>query len=80
MQFSLIYEFIFYFRKVENFLNNKGIEFINRKMTTIDINNLRKSDSDMNQGNNEITDSNNPDDKTSNEQKQQVADVVSGYD
>ena len=49
-------------------------------MTTIDINNLRKSNSDMNQGNNEITDSNNPDDKKSNEQKQQIADVVSGYD
>jgi hypothetical protein len=78
--FLLIYEFIFYFQKFENFLNNKGIEFINRKMTTIDINNLRKSNSDMNQGNNEITDSNNPDDKKSNEQKQQIADVVSGYD
>ena len=26
----LIYEFIFYFQKVENFLNNKGIEYANK--------------------------------------------------
>ena len=43
--FLLLYEFIFYFQKVENFLNNKGIEFINRKMSTIDIDNLRKKGS-----------------------------------
>ena len=39
----LLYEFIFYFQKVENFINSKGIEFINRKKTTMDMSNLEKS-------------------------------------
>ena len=83
--FLLIYEFIFHFQKVENFLNNKGIEFINRKKTTIDINNLEKS------MNNKITptpqQSNNINinnisvaDKNSSQQNQQIVDVVSGYE
>ena len=83
----LIYEFIFYFQKVESFLNNKGIEFINRKKTTMDINNLEKSNAKMNPGseqniNNDVNNngvaiqnSNNP-----NQQNQQIVDVVSGYE
>ena len=83
----LIYEFIFYFQKVETFLNNKGIEFINRKMDTIDINNLAKNNSkeiggkglEQNIG---IENSDNPNiiDNKTNQQKQQIADVVSGYE
>ena len=84
----LIYEFIFYFQKVENFLNNKGIEFINRKKTTIDINNLEKGlENKMNQSNapnNNVNITNNIGssivDKSNNQQNQQIVDVVSGYD
>jgi hypothetical protein len=86
--FLLIYEFIFYFQKVENFLNNKGIEFINRKKTTIDINNLDKNlENKMNQSNapnNNINITNNIGssivDKSTNQQNQQIVDVVSGYE
>ena len=79
----LIYEFIFYFQKVENFLNNKGIEFINRKMSTIDIDNLRKN---VNQGDagdkNGVSnsDNKNSNDNKTNQHKQQIEDVVSGYE
>ena len=81
--FLLIYEFIFYFQKVENFLNNKGIEFINRKMGTfdIDMNNIQKKMNDNN-GTNSVTNSENPNviDKKANQQKKQIEDVVSGYE
>ena len=83
----LVYEFIFYFQKVENFLNNKGIEFINRKKTTIDINNLEKSNAKMNRSleknNNNDANISNIDDKNANsqsQQNQQIVDVVSGYE
>ncbi len=79
----LIYEFIFYFQKVENFLNNKGVEFINRKKTTIDIN-LEKSIANkttpnIDQNPNDIN-INKIDDKNHNQQNQQIVDVVSGYE
>ena len=76
----LLYEFIFYFQKVENFINSKGIEFINRKKTTMDMSNLGKSI------NNDVGRSSNPNanniggqDKA-NSQQQQIVDVVSGYE
>ena len=76
----LLYEFIFYFQKVENFINSKGIEFINRKKTTMDMSNLEKSI------NNDVGRSSNPNanniggqDKA-NSQQQQIVDVVSGYE
>ena len=79
----LFYEFIFYFQKVENFLNNRGIEFINRKMGTfdIDINNIQKTGND-NSTRNSVTNSDNPNtnDKKTNQQKKQIEDVVSGYE
>ena len=84
--FLLIYEFIFYFQKVENFLNNKGIEFINRKMSTIDIDNLRKKRSgdidDKTLGKtNSVSGSDNVNsDHKTKQQKQQIEDVVSGYE
>ena len=85
--FLLIYEFIFYFQKVETFLNNKGIEFINRKMDTIDINNLAKNNSKEIGGKGleqsiGIGNSDNPNiiDNKTNQQKQQIAEVVSGYE
>ena len=79
----LIYEFIFYFQKVENFLNNKGVEFIKRKKTTIDIN-LEKSIANkttpnIGQNPNDIN-INKIDDKNHNQQNQQIVDVVSGYE
>jgi len=76
----LLYEFIFYFQKVENFINSKGIEFINRKKTTMDMSNLEKSI------NNNIGHSSNPNANNSsgqnnaNNQQQQIVDVVSGYE
>ena len=81
--FLLIYEFIFYFQKVENFLNNKGIEFINRKMDTFDINaNIIQKKMNDNTGTNSVTNSENPNanDKKTNQQKKQIEDVVSGYE
>ena len=77
----LIYEFIFYFQKVESFLNSKGVEFINRKMSTIDINDVKKSGIG-NIGGNEVGNSENPNvnDKKTTQQKQQIEDVVSGYE
>ena len=81
--FLLFYEFIFYFQKVENFLNNRGIEFINRKMGTfdIDINNIQKKGND-NSTRNSVTNSDNQNatDKKTNQQKKQIEDVVSGYE
>ena len=86
----LIYEFIFYFQKVENYLNNKGIEFVNRKMTTFDINNINKlqkstdvnGDKGQEGENNDVGMSDNPNaqDKATSQHKQQIADVVSGYE
>ena len=38
----LIYEFIFYFAKVETFLSNKGIQFDNKDKPTFDIDMLEK--------------------------------------
>ena len=38
----LIYEFIFYFTKVENFLSSKGIEFENKGQSTFDLETLEK--------------------------------------
>lgn len=83
--FLLIYEFIFYFQKVENFLNNKGIEFINRKQTTIDMNNLEKSMNVKMTPTPEKSDNININkismaDKNSGQQNQQIVDVVSGYE
>ena len=80
----LIYEFIFYFQKVENFLNNKGVEFINRKKTTIDMNNLEKSlnnrtSPNIGQSSNDMN-INKIDDKNQNQQNQQIVEVVSGYE
>ena len=80
----LIYEFIFYFQKVENFLNNKGVEFINRKKTTIDMNNLEKSinnktSPNIDQNSNDMN-INKIDDKNQNQQNQQIVEVVSGYE
>ena len=82
----LIYEFILYFQKVENFLNSKGIEFINRKKTTIDINNLeqnleKKMNSSNGQNNSNITNNIGSSivDKSPNQQNPQIVDVVSGY-
>ena len=78
----LIYEFIFYFQKVENILNNKGIEFINRKKTTLDMNNLEKN-SNLEQNNKNDVNINNIDNKSINsqiQQNQQIVDVVSGYE
>ena len=80
----LIYEFIFYFQKVENFLNNKGVEFINRKKTTIDMNNLEKSinnktSPNIGQNSNDMN-INKIDDKNQNQQNQQIVEVVSGYE
>ena len=77
----LFYEFIFYFQKVESFLNSKGVEFINRKMSTIDINDVKKSGIG-NSGGNEVGNSENPNvnDKKTTQQKQQIEDVVSGYE
>ncbi len=86
----LIYEFIFYFQKVENYLNNKGIEFVNRKMTTFDINNINKlqkstdvnGDKGQEGENNDVgmSDNTNAQDKATSQHKQQIADVVSGYE
>ncbi len=78
--FLLIYEFIFYFQKVENFLNNKGIEFINRKMTTIDIDNLRNMSPGENGNSVNSSQNSNANDENTKQQKQQIADVVSGYE
>ncbi len=39
----LIYEFIFYFTKVENFLSSKGIEFSNRGQSPFDMDALEKN-------------------------------------
>ena len=84
--FLLIYEFIFYFQKVENFLNNKGIEFINRKMSTIDIDNLRKKgsgdidDKTLGKTNSVSSSDNVNSDHKTKQQKQQIEDVVSGYE
>ena len=84
--FLLIYEFIFYFQKVENFLNNKGIEFINRKMSTIDIHNLRKKgsgnidDKTLGKTNSVSSSDNANSDHKTKQQKQQIEDVVSGYE
>jgi len=85
-KFLLIYEFIFYFQKVENFLNNKGIEFINRKMSTIDIDNLRKKgsgdidDKTLGKTNSVSSSDNANSDHKTKQQKQQIEDVVSGYE
>ena len=38
----LIYEFIFYFTKVDNFLSSKGIEFSNKGQSTFDLETLEK--------------------------------------
>ena len=71
----LLYEFIFYFQKVENFINSKGIEFINRKKTTMDMSNLEKSI------NNNLGQSSNPNpnnvggQNNANNQQQQIVDV-----
>ena len=76
----LLYEFIFYFQKVENFINSKGIEFINRKKTTMDMSNLEKSIT------NDVGRSSNPNinnkggQDNANNQQQQIVDVVSGYE
>ena len=84
--FLLLYEFIFYFQKVENFLNNKGIEFINRKMSTIDIDNLRKKgsgdidDKTLGKTNSVSSSDNVNSDHKTKQQKQQIEDVVSGYE
>ena len=40
----LIYEFIFYFTKVENFLTSKGIEFSNKGQATFDIDSMDKNE------------------------------------
>ena len=76
----LLYEFIFYFQKVENFINSKGIEFINRKKTTMDMSNLEKSISNNmgSSSNSKVNNSGGQD--NANNQQQQIVDVVSGYE
>ena len=75
----LLYEFIFYFQKVENFINSKGIEFINRKKTTMDMSNLEKSiNNDMGRSSNPNANNNGGQDNANNQQ--QIVDVVSGYE
>ena len=39
----LLYEFIFYFVKVDNFLSSKGIEFSNKGKSTFDMNEFEKN-------------------------------------
>ena len=76
----LLYEFIFYFQKVENFINSKGIEFINRKKTTMDMSNLEKSiNNDMGRSSNPNVNNKCGQDNANNQQ-QQIVDVVSGYE
>ena len=76
----LLYEFIFYFQKVENFINSKGIEFINRKKTTMDMSNLEKSiNNNMGRSSNPNINNSGGQDKA-NSQQQQIVDVVSGYE
>ena len=76
----LLYEFIFYFQKVENFINSKGIEFINRKKTTMDMSNLEKSiNNDMGRSSNPNV-NNKGGQSNENNQQQQIVDVVSGYE
>jgi len=43
----LIYEFIFYFAKVETFLSSKGIEFSNKGQSTFDVSELEKNAGNM---------------------------------
>ena len=43
----LIYEFIFYFTKVENYMNRKGIEFTNKGKPTFDIDSMEKKGNDI---------------------------------
>ena len=43
----LIYEFIFYFTKVENYINRKGIEFTNKGKPTFDIDSMEKKENDI---------------------------------
>ena len=40
---KVIYEFIFYFTKVEDFLTSKGIEFSNKGQSTFDIDVIEKN-------------------------------------
>ena len=76
----LLYEFIFYFQKVENFINSKGIEFINRKKTTMDMSNFEKSiNNNMGRSSNPNINNSGGQDKA-NSQQQQIVDVVSGYE
>ena len=75
----LLYEFIFYFQKVENFINSKGIEFINRKKTTMDMSNLEKSINNIGRSSNPNANNSGGQDNANNQQ-QQIVDVVSGYE
>ena len=76
----LLYEFIFYFQKVENFINSKGIEFINRKKTTMDMSNLEKSyNNNIGRSSNQNANNSGGQDNANNQQ-QQIVDVVSGYE
>ena len=90
-----IYEFIFYFAKVDNFLSSKGIDFSNKGKSTFDMNslenNLGNTVTPMNSKNqryeNNKSDENNTEgDNNSNpqnppsDQYQRDVEISSGYD
>lgn len=91
----LIYEFIFYFAKVDNFLSSKGIEFANKGQSTFDMNNLEKklnnnvtpiSASNQKFENNKSDENNTEGDNNTNpqnppsDQLQRDVEISSGYD
>ena len=91
----LIYEFIFYFTKVDNFLSRKGIEFSNKGQSTLDMNNLEKklvnnitpmSASNQRFENNKSDENNTEGDSNTNpqnppsDQLQRDVEISSGYD
>ena len=43
----LIYEFIFYFNKVDDYLSSKGFEFSNKGKSTFDMNSLEKNENNI---------------------------------
>ena len=91
----LIYEFIFYFAKVDNFLSSKGIEFLNKGQSTFDMNSLEKKltntitpmnaqnqryeNSKSDENNTEVDNNSNPQNPPS-DQIQRDVEISSGYD
>ena len=92
----LIYEFIFYFAKVENFLSSKGIEFSNKGQSTFDANDLEKNlannktpasahNNRYQNNENEVNqnasyDNNNPNQNSNPEQYQKDVDISNGFE